>query len=262
MKAAPPGPRRRFLRLAAGSLAAGALAGCDRLSANESFTGFLRKAQYLSRWAQGLVTGQGAMAQEFTEDDITSEFRSNGTAMPDSRLYRQLADAGFRDWTLGVGGMVEKAAQFSLPELKAMQARTQITRHDCVEGWSVIGKWKGVQLGRILAAVRPMPGARFVVFHCADPMDGSDLAAPQSTYYESLDLAEAMHPQTILAYELNDEPLPIANGAPLRLRVERQLGYKHAKYLMRIDLVDRLDNIRGGKGGYWEDLGYEWYAGI
>jgi DMSO/TMAO reductase YedYZ molybdopterin-dependent catalytic subunit len=93
-------------------------------------------------------------------------------------------------------------------------------------------------------------------------MDGSDQTAPQSTYYESLDLTEAMHPQTILAYELNDEPLPIANGAPLRLRVERQLGYKHAKYLMRIDLVDRLDNIRGGKGGYWEDLGYEWYAGI
>jgi DMSO/TMAO reductase YedYZ molybdopterin-dependent catalytic subunit len=258
----PAAARRRFLRLAAGALAGGALAGCDRLSANESFTGFLRKAQYLSRWAQGLATGQDAMAQEFSEDDITSDFRSNGTAMPDSKLYRQLADGGFRDWALGVGGMVEKAALFTLPQLKAMPARTQITRHDCVEGWSVIGKWKGVQLRRVLAQARPMPAARFAVFHCADPMDGSDQSAPQSTYYESLDLAEAMHAQTILAYELNDNPLPIANGAPLRLRVERQLGYKHAKYLMRIDLVDRLDNIRGGKGGYWEDLGYEWYAGI
>jgi DMSO/TMAO reductase YedYZ molybdopterin-dependent catalytic subunit len=93
-------------------------------------------------------------------------------------------------------------------------------------------------------------------------MDGSDVQAPQSTYYESIDLTEAVHPQTILAYALNDEPLPVKNGAPLRLRVERQLGYKQAKYLMRIDVVDRLDPIRGGKGGYWEDLGYEWYAGI
>jgi DMSO/TMAO reductase YedYZ molybdopterin-dependent catalytic subunit len=105
-------------------------------------------------------------------------------------------------------------------------------------------------------------GARYLVFHCADPMDGSDVQAPGSTYYESIDLAEAMHPQTILAYALNDEPLPVKNGAPLRLRVERQLGYKQAKYLMRIDAVERLDTIRGGKGGYWEDLGYEWYAGI
>jgi DMSO/TMAO reductase YedYZ molybdopterin-dependent catalytic subunit len=93
-------------------------------------------------------------------------------------------------------------------------------------------------------------------------MDGSDVQAPGSTYYESIDLAEALHPQTILAYALNDEPLPVENGAPLRLRVERQLGYKQAKYLMRVDLVERLENIRGGKGGYWEDLGYEWYAGI
>jgi DMSO/TMAO reductase YedYZ molybdopterin-dependent catalytic subunit len=143
-----------------------------------------------------------------------------------------------------------------------MPSRTQITRHDCVEGWSVIGKWTGVPLQALLALAQPRPAARYVVFHCADPMDGSDEQAPGSTYYESIDLIEARHPQTILAYALNDEPLPISNGAPLRLRVERQLGYKHAKYLMRITLVDRLDNIRGGHGGYWEDLGYEWYAGI
>lgn len=259
--ALPAAARRRFLRLAAGSAAA-TLAGCDRLSAAPSFTDFLRKAQYLSRWAQGVLTGPHAMAQEFTEDDITSEFRSNGTSLPDSRLYRRLAQRGFRDWTLLVGGMVQARMQLSLAQLKMLPARTQITRHDCVEGWSVIGKWTGVPLGRVLALARPLPAARYVVFHCADPMDGSDQTAPQSTYYESLDLLDAYHPQTILAYALNDEPLPVANGAPLRLRVERQLGYKHAKYLMRIDLVDRLDNIRGGKGGYWEDLGYEWYAGI
>jgi DMSO/TMAO reductase YedYZ molybdopterin-dependent catalytic subunit len=258
----PAPDRRRFLRIAAGSLAGTALGACDRLSQDDAVNGFLRNAQYLSRAAQALLTGHEAMAQEFSEDDITSDFRSNGTAMPDSELYRQLAGNGFRDWFLAVGGMVERPMQITLAQLQAMPARTQITRHDCVEGWSAIAKWTGVPLARVLAAAGPLPGARYVVFHCADPMDGSDRTAPQSTYYESLDLREAFHPQTILAYTLNDEPLPVANGAPLRLRVERQLGYKHAKYLMRIVLAERLDNLRGGNGGYWEDLGYEWYAGI
>jgi DMSO/TMAO reductase YedYZ molybdopterin-dependent catalytic subunit len=254
--------RRRFLRLAAGAALPGVLAGCDRLAASDSFNGMLRSAQFLSRRAQALVTGRDAMAQEFSEDDIADEFRSNGTAMPDSRLYRQLLADQFRAWRLQVGGLVARPAQYSLAELQAMPSRTQITRHDCVEGWSVIGKWTGVPLRQVLARVQPLPTARYVVFQCADPMDGSDVQAPGSTYYESIDLVEAVHPQTILAYALNDEPLPVKNGAPLRLRVERQLGYKQAKYLMRIDVVERLDGIRGGKGGYWEDQGYEWYAGI
>jgi len=142
--------------------------------------------------------------------------------------------------------------------VRALPSRTQITRHDCVEGWSAIGKWKGARLAALLEAVRPRARARFVVFYCADPME-SDGSSP---YYESIDIEDALHPQTILAYELNDQMLPIPNGAPLRLRVERQLGYKHAKYLMRIELVERFDRIRGGKGGYWEDQGYEWWAGI
>jgi DMSO/TMAO reductase YedYZ molybdopterin-dependent catalytic subunit len=254
--------RRRFLGLAAGSALPGVLAGCDRLAASESFNGTLRSAQFLSKRAQALLTGRDALAQEYTEFDVADEFRSNGTAMPDSRLYRQLLDGQFAAWRLQVGGLVARPAAYSLAELRAMPARTQITRHDCVEGWSVIGKWTGVPLRELLARVRPLPAARYLVFHCADPMDGSDLQAPGSTYYESIDLQEAMHPQTILAYGLNDEPLPVKNGAPLRLRVERQLGYKQAKYLMRIDAVARLDDIRGGKGGYWEDQGYEWYAGI
>jgi DMSO/TMAO reductase YedYZ molybdopterin-dependent catalytic subunit len=254
--------RRRFLRLAAGAALPGALAGCDRLAGSESFNATLRSAQFLAQRAQALLAGPGAMAQEFSEDDIADEFRSNGTAMPDSQLYRRLLAGRFRDWRLAVGGLVARPMAFSLAELQAMPARTQITRHDCVEGWSVIGKWTGVPLRHVLARVQPLPMARYVVFRCADPMDGSDLQAPGSTYYESIGLGEAVHPQTILAYALNDEALPVKNGAPLRLRVERQLGYKQAKYLMRIDLVDRLDRIRGGKGGYWEDLGYEWYAGI
>jgi DMSO/TMAO reductase YedYZ molybdopterin-dependent catalytic subunit len=139
-----------------------------------------------------------------------------------------------------------------------MPSRTQITRHDCVEGWSAIAKWKGTKLSALLDAAQPKREARFVVFHCADPMsdDGTDF------YYESIDFEDAFHPQTILAYELNDAQLPIANGAPLRLRVERQLGYKHAKYVMRIEVVDSFAAIEGGKGGYWEDQGYQWFAGI
>jgi DMSO/TMAO reductase YedYZ molybdopterin-dependent catalytic subunit len=254
--------RRRFLRLAVGSALPGVLAGCDRLAASDAFDDRLRSAQFLSQRAQALLTGRQAMAQEFTEADVAAEFRSNGTAMPDSRLYRQLLAGQFRDWRLAVGGLVARPAQYSLADLQAMPSRTQITRHDCVEGWSVIGKWTGVPLRQVLARVQPLPMARYVVFHCADPMDGSDLQAPGSTYYESIALVEAAHPQTILAYALNDDPLPVKNGAPLRLRVERQLGYKQAKYLMRIDLVERLDGLRGGKGGYWEDQGYEWYAGI
>jgi DMSO/TMAO reductase YedYZ molybdopterin-dependent catalytic subunit len=254
--------RRRFLRLAAGAALPGVLAGCDRLAASASFNDRLRAAQFLSQRAQALLTGRDAMAQEFTEADIADTFRSNGTALPDSRLYRQLLADQFRTWRLRVGGLVARPAQYSLADLRAMPSRTQITRHDCVEGWSVIGKWTGVPLRQLLALAQPRSEARYVVFHCADPMDGSDVQAPASTYYESIDLVEAVHPQTILAYGLNDEPLPVKNGAPLRLRVERQLGYKHAKYLMQIDVVERLENIRGGKGGYWEDQGYEWYAGI
>jgi DMSO/TMAO reductase YedYZ molybdopterin-dependent catalytic subunit len=153
---------------------------------------------------------------------------------------------------------VEQPASLSLSELRALPSRTQITRHDCVEGWSAIGKWKGARLASLLAKVQPKPQARFAVFYCADPMEGDGT----SPYYESIDLEDAMHPQTILAYELNDRSLPIPNGAPVRLRVERQLGYKHAKYVMRIELVESFERIRGGKGGYWEDQGYEWWAGI
>ena len=155
-----------------------------------------------------------------------------------------------------LGGLVKSPASFSLSELRQFPSRTQITRHDCVEGWSAIGKWKGVPLGELLVRVQPLPSARYAVFHCADPDDEDQY------YYESIDLEDVYHPQTILAYELNDQPLPIANGAPLRLRVERQLGYKMAKYVMRIELVDSFDSIAGGRGGYWEDRGYEWYAGI
>ena len=251
--------RRRFFRRSLAGAGAMLLAGCDYLGGKPWFVNMLGTGEALSRGIHRSLIPRKAMAQEFTEADLSPHFRSNGTAAPDSELYRALAGGNFADWRLVVDGLVARPAQFSLPQLRALPGRTQITRHDCVEGWSAIGKWTGVPLHAVLEAVRPDPAAKYVVFHCADPMDSNG----RNLYYESIDLDDAYHPQTILAYSLNDRPLPIANGAPLRLRVERQLGYKQAKYLMRIELASSLADIHGGRGGYWEDSnGYQWYAGI
>ena len=259
-KAAPS--RRTALRAALAGVGTVSLAGCDRLSNNAAFVDVLKSAQHLSHGAHKLVAGRKAMAQEFSEADVAAHFKANGTLVPRDADYQALMDGGFKAWQLQVDGLVEQPAAFTLAELRAMPSRTQITRHDCVEGWSTIGKWKGVPLAHVLAQVKPLPNAKFVVFRCADSMDGPSLDGHDSRYYESIDMDDAHHAQTVLAYELNDQPLPVNNGAPLRARIERQLGYKHAKYLMRIELVERFDKIRGGQGGYWEDNGYEWYAGI
>ena len=251
--------RRSALRIGLASVGALSLAGCDRLSKNPAVVDVLKGAQHLSHGAQRLVAPRPALAQEFGPADVAVHFRANGTLVPRDADYQALMREGFKTWQLQVGGLVEQAATFTLADLRAMPSRTQITRHDCVEGWSAIGKWKGVPLAHLLAQVRPRPNAQYVVFHCADSMESP---GHDSKYYESVDLDDAYHAQTVLAYELNDQPLPVANGAPLRVRIERQLGYKHAKYLMRIELVEGFEKIRGGAGGYWEDNGYEWYAGI
>ena len=250
------------LRTALASAGTLSLAGCDKLSNTPAFVDVLKSAQHLSHAAHRLVAGRQAMAQEFGQADVAAHFRANGTLVPVDADYQALMHGGFKEWKLEVAGLVEKPTAFTLAELRAMPSRTQITRHDCVEGWSTIGKWKGVQLSHVLAQVKPLGNAKFVVFRCADSMDGPSLDGRDSKYYESVDLDDAHHAQTVLAYELNDQPLPVNNGAPLRARIERQLGYKHAKYLMRIELVESFAKIRDGNGGYWEDQGYEWYAGI
>jgi DMSO/TMAO reductase YedYZ molybdopterin-dependent catalytic subunit len=250
--------RRRFFIRAFAAAGALAVAGCERLSRSDWFPQILAVGEKASSSALGLVAGRKAMAQEFSPADLSPSFRSNGTAEPDSEAYRMLMAGKFDNYRLEVGGRVEQPMTLSLAELRALPSRTQITRHDCVEGWSAIAKWKGARLASLLEAARPRPEARFVVFHCADPMSGNGT----DFYYESIDLDDAFHPQTILAYEMNDGLLPVKNGAPLRLRVERQLGYKHAKYVMRIELVESFANIADGKGGYWEDRGYQWFAGI
>jgi DMSO/TMAO reductase YedYZ molybdopterin-dependent catalytic subunit len=234
----------------------GLLAGCDALSKREGFVEVLGLAEPLSQRAQRLLTGD-RLAAEFPRSMISPVFRPNGSTNPKTAEYLAIKADGFRGYRLQVRGMVERPLEFSLDALRALPARTQVTRHDCVEGWSVIGQWTGVPLAHLLDLARPKPGARHVVFHCFD-----DISGDGSRYYESVDLLDAYHPQTLAAYSLNGAPVPIANGAPVRMRIERKLGYKQPKYVHTIEVVDGYAGFGGGKGGYWEDLGYDWYGGI
>jgi DMSO/TMAO reductase YedYZ molybdopterin-dependent catalytic subunit len=248
--------RRRLV----GSLGASAggllLAGCDRINEMPEVQGALSQAQGLTMRAQRLVIDRTALAPEFAAADMSPNFRTNGNTMPNNPAYQAHAARKFADWTLTVDGLVDRPQKLPLAKIRALPARTQITRHDCVEGWSAIGKWTGVPLKLLLDGARVRSSARYIVLHCADDFDGTP-------YYESIDLIDAYHTQTILAWGMNDQPLSVGHGAPLRLRIERQLGYKQAKYVMRIEAVDRLSGVGDGKGGYWEDVaGYQWYAGI
>lgn len=245
--------KRRALLAGFATLFAG---GCAKLAGAPPFSALLSASGGWNHRIHHLFGGRTALAREFTTADTSPFFRGNGTTQPDSAEYAAHTASGFANWRLGVTGMVETPLSLSLDDIKALPPRTQITRHDCVEGWSAIGQWTGVPLALILHRAGLKPDARFIVFHCADKLGGV-------AYYESIDLVDAFHPQTIIAYALNGAPLPVANGAPLRARVERQLGYKHAKYLTAIEAVANLEKIAGGRGGYWEDRAhYQWYAGI
>lgn len=252
--------RRRFLVRAGTAGLALTLSGCSKLSQQPWVGSLLGEVEKLTLRAQRLFAGSHTLAPEYREADIAPEFRANGTLDPATDDYNSHVANGFADWRVAVTGLVDQPLSLSLASLKQWPSRTQITRHDCVEGWSCIGKWTGVPLATVLAAAGVRETARYVVFRCADNM--APPGANPQLYYESLDLLEATHPQTILAYELNNAPLPVKNGAPLRLRAERQLGYKMAKYIKHIEVVAELTSIAGGRGGYWEDQGYSWYAGI
>jgi DMSO/TMAO reductase YedYZ molybdopterin-dependent catalytic subunit len=251
---------RRGLITGGVSLGGLLLAGCDRLSKAPSFQQFTGSAEGLTYRAQRLLLSGQPLAREFYSKDMSPVFKVNGTTMPDDPAYQAMLEEGFGNWKLRIDGLVDRPITYSLAQLRALSARSQITRHDCVEGWSAIGKWTGPPLAALLSHSGVRPNARFAVFHCADDLDGSSDGSGR--YYESIDLIDAFHPQTILAHTMNDEPLSVGHGAPLRLRVERQLGYKQAKYVMRIELAESLAKFGEGKGGYWEDRGYEWYAGI
>ena len=248
--------RRGLITAGAASLGSTLLAGCDPLTRGLSMRPLLDFGQLMSlRGQRLLLTGQ-PLVREYTLADLSPEFPPNGTEMPNGSGYFELMISQFASWRLTVGGLVKKPMSLSLDEIKALPARTQITQHSCDEGWTAIGQWTGVPLAHLLKAAELAPQARYIVFHCLDEMTAG------AFYYESIDLFDAFHPQTILAYGMNGKALPVEHGAPLRLRVERQIGYKNAKYVTRIEAVDRLDHLGGGKGGFWEDRGYQWYAGL
>jgi len=247
-----PLPRRGVLA----GLAALVTAGCSRIAASGPGASLLGAVEGWNRGLHDWLGRRTSLAREFAPGDISPTFRGNGTVAPDGTFYRHHRDTGFRLWTLTVTGLVERPLALTLDQLRAMPQRTQITRHDCVEGWSAIGQWSGVPLAHILHLAGLKPEARYIVFRCADTMG-------DAPYYESIDLIDAFHPQTLVAHSLNGAPLPVENGAPLRMRIERQLGYKHAKYVHTVEAVASLAGIGLGKGGYWEDrAGYQWYAGI
>ncbi|MEA2665949.1 MAG: hypothetical protein QOI11_2893 [Candidatus Eremiobacteraeota bacterium] len=240
--------RRLFV---ASSLASLGLAGCGTIKSDLTSGPFRKVLLSAESWNHGLIGTRG-LAKEYRDADVDADFRVNGLATPTDETYASLVAGDFRAYHLVVDGLVDRPQQLSLPALRAAGLKTQITRHDCVEGWSAIGKWRGVPLATVLALAQPKPNARYCIFRCQDRDESG------TPYYESLDLVQAAHPQTLLALDLNDQPLDPDHGAPVRLRIPTQLGYKSAKWIGRIELAATLP----GAGGYWEDQGYEWYAGI
>jgi DMSO/TMAO reductase YedYZ molybdopterin-dependent catalytic subunit len=255
--------RRRFLGQLGAGISLVTLGGCDTfdgmLGTGHPERNFLQKANLLTRDLQRAIQGPMPLAPEYPASAIRQAQRPNGSTNPQTADYLAVKKNDFASYRLQVSGLVETSLSLSLDELRAMPSRTQITRHDCVEGWSCIAQWTGVQLSHILNQAGIKPAARYVVFQCYDAI-GDTLSGP-TLYYESVDLISARHPQTILAYGLNGRTLPVANGAPLRVRIEQQLGYKMAKYIRATKIVDSFAKIAGGNGGYWEDRGYDWYAG-
>jgi DMSO/TMAO reductase YedYZ molybdopterin-dependent catalytic subunit len=203
----------------------------------------------LTYGAQRVLMANHSLAREFDRSQITKFVPVDGNP-PRDEMYQRLLAGKFADWRLKIDGLVARPALLSLAELKSYPARTQITHQACEEGWSFIAEWTGVPLSFVLNMVGARPEARYVVYFAFDDS------------WDSIDMAEALHPQTLLAYGRNGEELPPDYGAPLRMKVPRQLGYKNVKFLSHITVTDTLKNIRNGQGSVSPDYGYSWYAGI
>ncbi|MEE2792202.1 MAG: molybdopterin-dependent oxidoreductase [Acidobacteriota bacterium] len=208
-------------------------------------------ADVLTMSLNRLVLADQPLAREYDVSDIAPEFPTWNQTNPPDEEYQRQRRKGFKDWSLPVTGLVERPSSFSLDEIKRMPARTQITNHVCEQGWSAIAQWTGTPLLQLLEAAGGVkPQARYVVL---DTVDG---------WYEGIDMFEVVHPQTILAYSLNGNDLPTGNGAPLRLRVERQCGYKNLKFLKSIEVVESMVAFGRGTGGINSDWGFHWYGGV
>ena len=199
--------------------------------------------------SQRLLT-RHSLAREFSRSQISKPPLANEMP-PLNDAYKHLQAGGFADWRLAVDGMVARPASFSLGQLKSYPSHTQITMLQCEEGWSYIAEWNGVPLSHVLDAVGTLPQARYVVYFSIDP-----------DWWESIDMADALHPQTFLAYGMNGDELPVGNGGPLRLRLPRQLGYKSVKFITHMTVTDSLKGFGKGLGSAAPEAGYAWYAGI
>ncbi len=241
--------RRRWLS-GAGATAVLAALTVTRRQLPVQAGGLFGLSDGLTFTAHRILLRNQPLAREFDASEITARFPAINTVNPEDETYQRLRAGGFVDWRLPITGLVTSPTEFSLAELKAMPARTQITQHACEQGWSAIAQWTGVPLSLVLDHVRMRAMAKFVVFRCVDG------------WWDSLDLFDALHPQTLLAYGMNGEDLPVRHGAPVRLRVERQLGYKSLKYVSSIEIVESLEAIGEGRGSGAAEAGYNWYAGI
>jgi len=198
---------------------------------------------------QRLLT-RHSLAREFPRSQISNLPLANDTP-PLNEAFKRLQAGGFADWRLAVDGMVAQPASFSLAQLKSYPSRSQITELACEEGWSYIAEWIGVPLSHVLHLVGSHPKARYVVYFSIDP-----------DWWESMDMADALHPQTLLTYAMNGAELPVGSGGPLRMRLPRQLGYKSVKYITRLTVTDSLKRFGKGLGSAAPEGGYAWYAGI
>jgi DMSO/TMAO reductase YedYZ molybdopterin-dependent catalytic subunit len=199
--------------------------------------------------SQRLLT-RHSLAREFSKSQISERPVPNEIA-PLSEAYKRLQAGGFADWRLSINGLVDRPATFSLAQLKSYPSRSQITQLACEEGWSYIAEWIGVPLHHVLDLVGVHPQAKYVVYFSIEP-----------DWWESIDMADALHPQTFLAYGMNGVELPVANGGPLRLRLPRQLGYKSVKFITHLTVTDSLKGFGKGLGSAAPEGGYAWYAGI
>lgn len=248
--------RRKMIRSAIAAMGTLSASGVAAYLANRyglvppDHGGLYGVGETLTYAAHRVLLSRHLLAREFSRSQISKNFPAFGTTLPKVLDYLQQMADGFEDWRLPVDGLVERPCAFSLAELQGFPPRTQVTQHICEEGWSAIGEWTGAPLSRVLNAVGVLPEAKYVVFDCVDNDWGS------------LDMADAWHPQTLLAYGMNGGDLPVPHGAPVRLRVERQLGYKSLKYLSRITVTDTVKNIGKGMGGADPEAGDSWYAGI
>jgi len=211
--------------------------------------GLYGPGETLTYAAQRLLT-RHSQAREFSRSQMSKEPFANEVA-PLGEAFQKFQQAGFADWRLAVDGMVTRPASFSVAELKSFPRRSQITMIGCEEGWTYIAEWTGVSLSHLLDLVQPLPQVRYAVYRSIQP-----------DWWESIDMADALHPQTVVAHGMNGVDLPVPFGGPLRLRVPRQLGYKNVKYITRITLTDSLKGLGKGLGSAAPEAGYAWYAGI